>query len=391
MHEQHERGPSQTYLVRKKGAKELIELPGARALEALLASGTLSPADEVRLPLGTWLRVAELQDFVNARPLSTVAPLPPPGPRPTPTGPVTLPTAEMLTGPASAAAPRSRRRGAKETRQSLVAPRTLWLAAAAALLVAGSFWVGTLDRPQDPFPPATATALPQDRAPIAAVAPREAPDETQPAPVLPVAAAVAPTPAPAEVPSAEPEPSPAERATASSAPAKAKTKAASATPAPAKAASKARTKSEPQKEVATPDALDLDAIAYDELVKRAHKSSARRALVLFGKAAQRWPGRAEVHGYLGRAYLRAGQAGPARESYQACLRKLDGFAPCVYGLARAYERLGARAKAIPLYERYLELHPGGSDARRAATRLEALESESAERHPEGALVEDPAE
>ena len=120
---------------------------------------------------------------------------------------------------------------------------------------------------------------------------------------------------------------------------------------------------------------DLDALSYDELVSRAHtqaRRDPRAALMLYGKAAQKYPNRAEVNGWIGGAYMQLGQLEAARASYAQCTRKVPGYGPCSYGQARALDKLGRRGEAKGHYESYLARHPDGSDSGAARQRLAAM-------------------
>ena len=120
---------------------------------------------------------------------------------------------------------------------------------------------------------------------------------------------------------------------------------------------------------------DLDALPYDELVSRAHKQSRRdprAALALYGKAAQKFPNRAEVSGWIASTYMRLGQFEAARASYAQCSRKMPGYGPCSFGQAKALDKLGRRGEALKLYASYVTFHPDGSQAAVAKERLAAL-------------------
>jgi tetratricopeptide (TPR) repeat protein len=89
------------------------------------------------------------------------------------------------------------------------------------------------------------------------------------------------------------------------------------------------------------------------------------------------PTNARAHARQAKAYFDHGDFAHAIEEYQAAY-DLDHRPSRLYNLAVCYERSGARAKALELYQRYLSAEPDGDAAAAARESAAALAAEELE-------------
>jgi Flp pilus assembly protein TadD len=80
------------------------------------------------------------------------------------------------------------------------------------------------------------------------------------------------------------------------------------------------------------------------------------------KAVQVSPQRAELHGQLGLAYRMHGEFAKARAAYEQAIALDAAYAPAVLNLGILHDLyLWDSARALELYERYMQLTPGGDE------------------------------
>ncbi len=80
------------------------------------------------------------------------------------------------------------------------------------------------------------------------------------------------------------------------------------------------------------------------------------------KAVQLSPQRADLHNQLGITYRMAGDFAKAKASYEQSIALDANYAPAVLNLGILYDLyLWDGARALELYDRYLQLTPGGDE------------------------------
>jgi tetratricopeptide (TPR) repeat protein len=104
-----------------------------------------------------------------------------------------------------------------------------------------------------------------------------------------------------------------------------------------------------------------------------HRQAGRNAeaIAALERAVQLAPQRAELHNQLGIAYRTAGEFAKAKASYERSIAVDPNYAAAVLNLGILYDLyLWDGAHALELYDRYLQLVPGGDDqVRRWVTDL----------------------
>ena len=96
-----------------------------------------------------------------------------------------------------------------------------------------------------------------------------------------------------------------------------------------------------------------------------------QAVTALEKAVRLSPQRADLHNQLGISYRMAGDFAKAKASYEQSIALDATYAPAVLNLGILYDLyLWDGARALELYDRYLQLTPGGDDqVKRWATDL----------------------
>lgn len=104
-----------------------------------------------------------------------------------------------------------------------------------------------------------------------------------------------------------------------------------------------------------------------------HRSAGRtaQATAALQKAVELSPGSAELHNQLGVTYRMAGSFDRAKGAYEQAIALDPAYAPAVLNLGILYDLyLWDGVRALELYDRYLQLTPGGDDqVRRWVTDL----------------------
>jgi Flp pilus assembly protein TadD len=96
------------------------------------------------------------------------------------------------------------------------------------------------------------------------------------------------------------------------------------------------------------------------IYRQAGKSD--EAVAKLEKAVQLSPQRAELHNQLGITYRMAGDFAKAKASYEQSISLDAAYAPAVLNLGILYDLyLWDGVRALELYDRYLQLTPGGDD------------------------------
>jgi len=91
-----------------------------------------------------------------------------------------------------------------------------------------------------------------------------------------------------------------------------------------------------------------------------HAGKTTEATAALEKAVRLSPDSAELHNQLGVTYRMAGEFAKAKASYEQALRLDADYAPAVLNLGILYDLyLWDGAHALELYDRYLQLTPGG--------------------------------
>jgi tetratricopeptide (TPR) repeat protein len=86
------------------------------------------------------------------------------------------------------------------------------------------------------------------------------------------------------------------------------------------------------------------------------------AVVALEKAVQRSPQRPDLHNQLGITYRMAGDFAKAKASYEQSIALDGNYGPAVLNLGILYDLyLWDGARALELYDRYLQLTPGGDE------------------------------
>jgi tetratricopeptide (TPR) repeat protein len=86
------------------------------------------------------------------------------------------------------------------------------------------------------------------------------------------------------------------------------------------------------------------------------------AVAALEKAVQRSPQRPDLHNQLGITYRMAGDFAKAKASYEQSIALDGNYAPAVLNLGILYDLyLWDGARALELYDRYLQLTPGGDE------------------------------
>jgi Flp pilus assembly protein TadD len=95
-----------------------------------------------------------------------------------------------------------------------------------------------------------------------------------------------------------------------------------------------------------------------------HRQAGRTAdaVAVLEKAVQLSPQRADLHNQLGITYRMAGDFGKAKASYEQSISLDADYAPAVLNLGILYDLyLWDGVRALELYDRYLQLTPGGDE------------------------------
>jgi len=92
------------------------------------------------------------------------------------------------------------------------------------------------------------------------------------------------------------------------------------------------------------------------------RGEAAKALELYGKVVQAEPDNVEAQTGRGLCYFELGQYAPAEASFQRALQFDLEYPDAIMGLAETYRQQGKKAAALPLFERYLAVHPDGEEA-----------------------------
>jgi Flp pilus assembly protein TadD len=93
-----------------------------------------------------------------------------------------------------------------------------------------------------------------------------------------------------------------------------------------------------------------------------HAGKTAEAVAALEKAVQLSPQRADLHNQLGITYRMAGDFGKAKASYEQSISLDAGYAPAVLNLGILYDLyLWDGVRALELYDRYLQLTPGGDE------------------------------
>jgi hypothetical protein len=102
------------------------------------------------------------------------------------------------------------------------------------------------------------------------------------------------------------------------------------------------------------------------------RGAVEKALALYERVIDLQPTNAHALAGRGLCYLDLQQYALAEQSFRSALQADPEQEDALLGLAEAARYQGKKAEAIPLYERYLALHPDGEDAVAARNAINQL-------------------